>query len=65
MSDIIFFPQCVNLKIGNKVRCLQNRLAVKGHRAVGCEQTAELRQLEASQKGTALDNLLLDGLQIN
>lgn len=65
MSDIIFFPQSVNLKIGNKVRWFQNRLAVKGHRAAGCEQTAELHQLEASQKGMALENLLLDGLQIN
>lgn len=65
MSDIIFFPQSVNLKIGNKVKCFQNRLPLRGHRAVGCEQTAELHQLEASQKGTALKNVLLDGLQIN
>ena len=65
LSDIIFFPQSVNLKIGNKVRWLQNWPAVKGHRAVGCEQAAELHQLEASQKGTSLENLLLDGLQIN
>lgn len=64
MSDITFFPQSVNTKIGNKARCFQNRLAVKGHRAVGCEQTSELHQLEASQKGTALENLLLDGLQL-
>lgn len=64
MSDIIFFPQSVNLKIGNKVRWLQTRLAVKGHRAVGCEQTDELHQLEASQKGSALENSLLDRLQL-
>lgn len=65
LSDIIFFPQSVNLKIGNKIMCFQNRLTVKGHRTVGCERTSELHQLEASQKGAALENLLLDGLQIN
>lgn len=65
MSDIIFFPQSVNLKIGNKVRWLQTRLAVKGHGAVGCEQTDELHQLEASQKGRAPENSLPDRLQIN
>lgn len=65
MSDIIFFPQSVNLKIGKKVKWLQTRLAVEGHRAVGCEQTDQLHQLEASQKRSALENSLLDRLQIN
>lgn len=65
LSDIIFFPQSVNLKIGNQVKWLQTRLAMKGHRTVGCEQTDELYQLETSQKGSALENSLLDRLQIN